>query len=116
MLPAYADDTLQKVKDALEVWADYMRHDNSTSGYRKKSSGFHIGGGIDNWEDLEYSVDINQARAVEAILEGCTVSQRLSVHHYHLNAVWTSRRTNILDDYAEALMAVELGLKKRGLL
>lgn len=111
---AHIDDTDRRVKDALDIWANYMRHDRTVNGYANKSSGFISGGSVSNFEDLEYSVDIAMAKAVEAILDGLTISQRLSVHHIHLAAVWSSNRTCLEDDYANALICIEIGLRKKG--
>jgi len=105
-----------KVKDALSVWADWMRDDNTKLGFPSQSIGISSGGSVSSWEDLELSLDIGIARAVDAILEGVSNSQRLAVHHFHLAAVWRSNRTNIEDDYANALMVIEFGLRRRGLI
>jgi hypothetical protein len=117
MLPAKIPDTLDRVKEALEIWAEDMKHGGVKLGFPSRSIGFSSGGSWGHgYDDLEETVDRNTAKAVEAILEGLTISQRLAVHHYHLAAVWTSRRTRLEDDYADAIMAVEIGLRKRGLL
>jgi hypothetical protein len=116
--PVYIDSTLQKVKDALEVWAEWMQQDDTKLGYPSKSAVILSGGGA--WgsfgEDLEAELDNTMANAVDAIVEGLPLSQKNAVFHFHIAAVFTPRRTVIEDDYSDALVAVEVGLRKRGLL
>jgi hypothetical protein len=113
-------DTLEKVKDALNVWAAWMERDNTKSqlGYPRASTGFRTGGG--DWgywvQDNEYASDLAIARAVDAILEDMDLRLQHAVFHFHIAAVITPRRTKIEDDYAEAVGVIEIGLNRRGLL
>jgi hypothetical protein len=114
--PAYIDTTAQRVKDALDVWAEWMQQDDTTLGYPSKSVGILSGG--DAWgnfcEDHEHEVDSAMAKAVDAIIEGMPLSQKNAVFHFHIAAVFTPRRTMIEDDYQDALGFLEIGLRKRG--
>jgi hypothetical protein len=114
---AYVDTTLQKVKDALEVWAEWMQQDDTKLGYPSKSAVILSGGGA--WgsfgEDLEAELDNTMANAVDAIVEGLPLNQKHAVFHFHIAAVFTPRRSVIEHDYEDALMSLEVGLRKRGL-
>lgn len=112
--PAFADNTLLRVKEALDVWSHWIRRDDANLGYPDHSAGFTYGN-LNSFEDMTYELDNTVANAVDAIIDGLSLSQKLAVYHFHLSAVWRSNRTRIEDDYADALMIIELGLRKRGL-
>ena len=62
-------------------------------------------------------VEKNMAINVQAIYDGLPSLQQLAIDHFHLHAVWRSTRPGALDDaYGNALMAVEIGLRRRGLI
>ena len=105
-----------KVKEYLTEWAEWMKADNTKLGYPSKSLMLSSGGASTSFDDMCEVLDNTISKAIDAILEGVTISQRLAVHHYHLGAVWRSSRSNIIDDYADALMAIEFGLRRRGLM
>jgi hypothetical protein len=108
-------DVDRKVRDALEVWAEWVKADTIDLGYGR-CMGFESGGSVGGWEDFERKVDKNMAVNVQAIYDGLEQRLQLSLDHFHLAAVWRSNRTRLEDDYADALMSVEVGLRKRGLL
>lgn len=110
-------DSEQKVKDALQVWVDWMRRDRSESelGFGR-CVGFDGGGGTSSWDDFARKVDNNMAINVQAIYDGLTFNQRIAVDHFNLGAVWKSNRFNIEDEYATALIAIEIGLRRRMLI
>ena len=116
--PAYIDSSLQRVKDALDIWAEWMQQDDTKLGYPSKSSVIVSGG--NSWgnfcEDHEYEVEATMARAVDAILDCMPLNQKDAVFHFHIAAVFTPRRTVIEDDYSDALLSLEVGLRKRGLI
>lgn len=114
--PQIISDNQFKVKEALTAWAEWQRSDNLRLGYPSKSLMLSSGGGSSTFEDMIDTLDNSIAQAVEAILEGLSISQRMAVHHYHLNAVYRSNRSNIEDDYSTALMVIEFQLRRRGLL
>lgn len=120
MLPAIADTTAQRVKDALTIWAAWMEKDNTRArlGYPYMSTGFKSGGGA--WgtffEDNEYESDKTIAMAVNAILEDMPLQQQHAVFHFHVAAVFKPQRTKIEDDYADAVVVIEIQLNRRGLL
>lgn len=105
-----------KVKEYLNGWAEWMRSDNTKLGYPSKALMLSSGGASTSFEDMCEVLDSTISKAIDAILEGVTISQRLAVHHYHLGAVWRSSRSHMLDNYADALMAIEFGLRRRGLI
>lgn len=116
MLPAYADDTLIKVKDALNVWAAWMERDHTKArlGYPYMSTGFINGGSWGNFcEDNEYQDDKLTAETVNAILEDMPDNQQTAIFYFHVAAVIKPRRTKVEDDYADALIAIEIGLRAR---
>ena len=109
-------DTEAKVKDALHVWAEWMLNDNveDALGYGR-CVGFASGGSVSGWEDFERRVDKNMAENVNGIYEGLKMHQQLAIDHFHLSSVWKPQRYNIEDAYAEALIAIEIALRRRGL-
>jgi hypothetical protein len=110
-------DNEAKVKDALQLWAEWMQQDRleSSLGYGR-CVGFDGSGNVSGWDDFERRVEKNMAINVQAIYEGLKHPQQLAIDHFHLAAVWRSNRTNIEDDYASALLAIEIGLRRRGLI
>jgi hypothetical protein len=120
MLPSKIPDTLSRVKDALNVWAADQLRDNTRSklGYPKRATGFAAGSGAwGHWiEDNEYESDKTIAMAVNAILEDMPLHQQHAVFHFHVAAVFKPQRTKIEDDYADAVVVIEIQLNRRGLL
>ena len=116
--PQIITDNERKVKEALEIWAEWMSHDDEKLGYPSHSLVVLSGGGA--WgnyiEDQKVEFDQKTAEAVDALYDSLTTSQRIAIDHFHIAAVWTSNRTNIADDYAHALMRIEIGLRDRGLI
>lgn len=111
------DDNQAKVKEALAIWADWMQRGvGGDLGYGR-TMGFESGGSaISSWEDFENCVEKNMAVNVQAIYEGLQQLQQLAIDHFHLHAVWRSNRVPIENAYASALLAMEVGLRRRGLL
>lgn len=116
MLPAYADDTLQKVKDALEVWAEYMRHDDTDLDFPHASIGFLPGGG--SWgtchEDMEETEDHKICKAIDAILDGMPARQKEAVEYFHIVGGIKPSRWSIEEAYELAIFKIEIGLRSRG--
>ena len=108
-------DNSRKVKEALDVWAKSMDDDFNCLSYAR-SMGFANGGSVGDWEDFEHSVDKNMADNVQAIYDGLQERMQLAIDHFHLAAVWRSNRTRLEDDYGDALIQIEIGLRKRGLI
>jgi len=117
MLPSQIPDTLYKVKDALDVWAEWMQRDSTRGslGYGRGSV-FESGGSVSSWEDFERKVETNLAINVNAILEDLPLNQQHAVFHFHIAAVFTPQRTRIEDDYADAVEKITIALNRRGLL
>ena len=110
-------DNEYKVKEALNVWSEWMQQDRDAiaMGYGK-CSGFDIGGSTSSWSDFERKVENNLAINVQAIYEGLKHTQQIAIDHFHLAAVWKSNRGSLENDYADALIGIEIGLRRRGLL
>lgn len=105
-----------KVKEALTLWADWMKPDGQKALGYGRCVGFDNGSSTSSWDDFEHSVEKNMVITVQAIYEGLRPPQKLAIDHFHLSAVWKSNRSNIEDDYAEALIAMEIGLRRRFLI
>lgn len=112
----------QLVKYALEDWSKWIKLDNEVKGYPSKSTGLKCDGGswgnfLDEQEEIQGSIN---ARAIDAIIavdsKLMNNSQRSSIYHFHTGAIWKSIRTHIEDDYEEALIILEVNLRKRNLL
>jgi hypothetical protein len=115
MIPQTVTDTEEKVKDALDTWSKWMRRPNQSMGYGQ-SVGFESGGSVSGWEDFEQRVEKNMAINVQAIYEGLKHPQQMAIDHFHLSAVWKPQRYRIEDAYADALIAIEIALRRRGLI
>ena len=112
----FITDTQEKVKDALNVWADWMHDgDDKRLGYGSPIGFEFSERGVSSWEDFEIKVEKNLAINVQAIYEGLPNLQQLSIDHFHLHAVWKSSRASLEDIYSDALVAMEVGLRRRGL-
>lgn len=113
--PQFITDRDANLKDALVVWVLWMNRDNSKQLGFGNCAGFNTSS-RSSLDDLLSKVDQNMAINVQAIYEGLPHSQQLAIDHFHLAAVWRSNRTNIEDDYANALDGLKKGLVKRGLI
>lgn len=112
-MPLVITDNERKVKDALEVWAEWMRRDNTESklGYGR-CAGFATGG-IGDWEDFERREDNSLAESVQAVYDGLKQPLQIAIDHFHLSAVWRSNRGSLEADYAAALIQMEVGLRRK---
>lgn len=110
-------DNEASVKEALNVWAEWMKSDQTESalGYGR-CVGFDNGGSTSSWDDFERKVEKNMAINMQAIYEGLKHPQQMAVDHFHLSATWKPQRYNIEDAYAEALIAINVALRRRGLI
>ena len=110
-------DNGAKVKDALHIWAEWIKNDRleQTLGYGK-CTGFNNGGSTSSWNDFERAVDKNMAINVQAIHDGLKLPQRLAIDHFHLSAAWKPQRYSLEESYSEALLAIEIALRRRNLL
>jgi hypothetical protein len=104
-----------KVIDALETWADWMREGGVKLGYGKPM-GFEQPDRINGWEDFERKTDENMAINVQAVYDGLGEMHQLAIDHHHLAAVWSFRRLSIADVYEAALIQMEVGLRRRGMI
>lgn len=103
----------------LENWAEYMqnRPTDHGRGYPGRASGGILSRASQDFEQMVMRADVACAKAVDAILEGCTPTERAAVHHYHLAAVFRfpniGRGAEIA--YHEAREKIRAGLQKRGI-
>ena len=114
--PQIINDLDYKVKEALTIWSEWMRRGNTKEQGYGRCSGFTTDSSVSGWDDFEMKVENNLAINVQAIYEGLKHPQQLAIDHFHLAAVWRSNRSNLEDDYANALIGMQIGLRRRGLL
>lgn len=103
----------QKIKDALAVWTNWMRYPDNSLGYPRSSVGF-MTGGLHSFDDLEKTGDLYTAKSVNAIIKGLPPLQKEAVDHFHLGAKVT--HPSLENDYAHALIGLEIGLRKKGII
>jgi hypothetical protein len=118
MEQAEVTDAQKAVKDALRVWTDFMSESISDS--MKLGYGSPVGfntKSVSGWDDFEYRVEKNLAINVQGIISGLPNLQQCAIDHFHLGAVWSSNRGADLEaEYNKALLAIEIALRRRGLL
>ena len=66
---------LARLKDCLELWRDWMRHDDSRLGYPQKSMGISSGG-VNCWDDLGSDCDNYTVQIIDAAMSSLTESGR----------------------------------------
>jgi hypothetical protein len=109
-------DTLSKVKDALDVWSKWTKTDDTKQalGYAHNTVFLSGGGAWGQWvDDGLIEADRALAEAVDAIMDTMPTNQTTAITHFHVAKVFTPRRTNIEQDYADGLISIEIGLRKR---
>lgn len=111
---ASVTDTMQRVKEALDVWSAWMQQDDSHKLGYGRTVGFNSNN-LSSWDDFERKVERNLAVNVQAILEGLEERMQCAVFYFHVAAVIKPRRTKIEDDYQDALIKIEIALRRRGL-
>ena len=113
---AEISDDLKAVKDALNVWARWMKRDDSDRlGYGQAAVGFNTRS-VSGWDDFARRVEKNMAINVMALYEDLSSPQQMAVDHFHLAAVWRPQRYSVEECYAQAMAIIEKGLKRRGLI
>lgn len=108
-------DAQQAVKEALAVWVEWMQEDNSQHLGYGRCVGFETKSTYD-WDRFERQVEKNMAVNVQAIIEGLPNLQQMAIYHFHLAAVWHPQRVTIEECYQGALIAIEVALRRRGLI
>ena len=111
----YFDDTEIKVKDVLDIWANWMQIDDSQHLNYSRCMIYHLGGSNGDKDDAELRDNKNKAINAQAIYEGLSLAQKLAINHFHLSAVWRPQRYKIEDAYASAIEAMTKGLRRRGI-
>jgi hypothetical protein len=115
MEQAEITDDIKAVKEALEIWAQWMRRDSPRLGYGQAGVGFNHKTAYD-WNRFERQVNRNMAINVMALYEDLSSPQQMAIDHFHLSAVWRPQRFSLEECYAQALTIIEKGLKRRGLI
>lgn len=95
-------------------WARWHRQAGERVGYSSRASGFSRTG-LRDFDAMVATVDSDCAGAVEAVLDGVSVSERCAVHHFHLDAVYRFPRIPLADTYNAARAAIGRGLDRRGI-
>lgn len=105
-LPPRLEYLLDQMHRAWRAWRPRL-------GWPEASCGFHSGGSVSDWEDLESEVDGHALRATEAAFDDLTPAERLSlgVAMGWEPAVWTVR-AGVLE---VAIAKLEAGIRRRGL-
>ena len=104
----------------LVNWAEWMEDKRSdfTRGYPSRASGGMGQSQSRDFDAMVATVDTICAKAVDAILDGaCSHAERLSVWHFHLDAVFRFPRLGCGAHicYAAAKEKVRRGLMRRGI-
>lgn len=71
----------------LDIWRNWMKHDNLKLGYKTKSSGF-LTGSIHSFEDLEDEVDGKTAQTVDKCIDDLSTIERTAIY-----VRWMGERT-----------------------
>ena len=104
----------ERLKYYLEIWKDYMRRDAIDVGFRRKCSLF-ASGAMTSFEDLASDADQSAAETMDAIINGLEPHHQAAVYHCNLNAIFRFPRMDIQTVYADALILIEIGIRKKGL-
>ncbi len=99
-------------------WAEWQRAEYTIAhGYPTRAASGLGRSHARTFPELVASADKRCAKAVEAILDGCTPLERNAVHHIHLAAVFRFPRLgqSVEDAYARAREQVRSGLIARGI-
>lgn len=109
-------DVTQQLKDALDIWAEWFMAENDSNklGYGRPV-GFDCRSGY-SWDEFERQVEKNMAVNMQAIIEGLPATQQAAVFYFNISSAIKPVRINIEDDYASALVAIEVALRRRGLI
>ncbi len=107
-----ADD---RVAYYLAVWRDWMRQNPDDLGYPPHAIPFATSGAPRTVDDFCESLDISAAEAMDAIISDLDIHHQIAVHHFNLGAVWRFSRLHPEQVYAEAILAIDAMLPKKGL-
>ena len=99
----------------LAIWVSWMHHGADDLGYPPHSIPFASTGGPRTVDDFCESLDVSAAEAMDAIISDLDIHHQIAVHHFNLGAVWRFTRLHPERVYAEAILAIEAALPKKGL-
>lgn len=99
----------------LDIWRDYMQSmDSNKLGYPSKSAGF-MSGGIHSVDDLEDSIDVETAKAVESAVDSLPPMEQDSIYVVFLGCKSMIDKSVIERAYNVALSKLSKLLTDRGL-
>jgi hypothetical protein len=103
----------------LENWAAWQAdhaHDFGR-GYPTRASGGFVSRSSQDFSSMVHKADRACARAVDAILDGCTPIEKAAVSHFHLAAVFRFPRLGMAAEnaYQSAREKIRRGLLARGI-
>jgi hypothetical protein len=111
----------ERLKYCLDVWREWMHHDNAKLGYPSKAACFATGG-ISCYDDMEEAADkaiVDAVNGVMASWREVNKSYRCLVIEISLGLapkVFTFNRMSFEDALDDAHVSMEIGLRKRGVL
>lgn len=103
-----------RLKYYLQIWKDYMHRDAIDVGFRRKSSLF-ASNSMNSFEDLANEADQSAAEAMDAIISGLDLHHQAAIYHFNLAAVFRFPQLDLEEVYADALIRIEIGIRKKGL-
>lgn len=110
-----------RVRYYLQLWQEWQLNDSTEIGrlgYPSKCL-MLVSNGAASFEDMADSAESRAAQIVDTIIEDMEARFRLAIHHFHLAAVWGTKRANgkaeMMNAYGEALIQLETGLNRKGL-
>jgi hypothetical protein len=117
--PQVISDNAYKVKDALDVWADWYKSDDSIACLGVEISSIYGDPvSVKSWADLEHSGDVYLAENMNALIDGLPGHYQTAVFNVHIAQVFSSKRRDYDQeaDYDNAIFALAIGMRKRYLL
>lgn len=96
-------------------WARWMRHDQLADAWPHRAIGCIGGGYSTSLEDMEDEADLRCARAVDALVTGLCLAERIAVQHTYLHAVFRLPRHSLPVLLERARTTIASGLVRRGI-
>lgn len=108
-----------RVKYYLEIWEEWQRNDqaeiNQMMGYPSQCL-VMVANGSNTFEEMADDAETRAAKIVDSIIDDeslMTFNEKLAIHHFHLAAVWSSKRVSLEECYQSGLESLEIGLNKK---
>lgn len=106
-------DAMQKTKDALLLWAEWMGRDSNKLGYPSKALMLCSGAGSD-FDDMAESCDNYLIQCVDTAVDNLPLPQRMAIHHRYLSAVYSFARLSYADLLYAAHESIHSQLMRKG--